>query len=164
MSGASRRVVLVAAVADNGVIGNGLDIPWTLPGEQRLFKELTWGHVLVMGRTTFESIGRVLPGRSTIVLTRDPGWSADGVLVADSLGAALEQAHELPGDVMVAGGAQVYAAAMARADEQVLTRVPLSPPGDVHYPPYEEADWLQTRRESFDGFERVWLARRVPQG
>ena len=85
-----QRVVLVAAVAENGVIGDGGDIPWHLPGEQRQFKELTLGHVLVMGRATYESIGRPLPGRTTIVLTRDPGWRADGVLVADSWRAALE--------------------------------------------------------------------------
>ena len=72
----SQRIVMVAAVARNGVIGNGPDIPWRIPGEQRLFKELTMGDVLVMGRTTYESIGRPLPGRTTIVLTRDPDWSA----------------------------------------------------------------------------------------
>ena len=164
MSATSRRVVLVAAVAENGVIGKGADIPWHLPGEQRLFKELTWGHVLVMGRTTYESIGRPLPGRTTVVLTRDPHWRADGVLVADSLGDAMEKTCGLAGDVMVVGGAQVYAEAMFSAVEQVLTRVPLSPDGDVHYPPYDAEEWVETRREPFDGFERVWLARRLPQG
>ena len=77
----SKRVVLVAAVARNRVIGAGPDIPWRIPGEQAEFKRLTMGHVLVMGRTTYESIGRPLPGRTTVVLTRDPSWSADGVLV-----------------------------------------------------------------------------------
>ena len=71
----TKRVILVAAVARNGVIGNGSDIPWKVPGEQRLFKELTMGDVLVMGRTTYESIGRPLPGRTTIVLTRAPDLS-----------------------------------------------------------------------------------------
>ena len=84
----SRRIVLVAAVARNGVIGNGPDIPWKVPGEQTAFKHLTMGHTLVMGRTTYESIGRPLPGRTTVVLTRDPSWSpgAEGVHVAHSLG------------------------------------------------------------------------------
>src|SRR5881628_1695179 len=99
---------MVAAVARNGVIGNGPDIPWHVPGEQRLFKELTMGHTLVMGRTTYESIGRPLPGRTTIVLTRDPAWSADGVLVAHDLGSAIDLAQATAGDVMVVGGAQVY--------------------------------------------------------
>ena len=75
-------MVLVAAVAENGVIGDGPDIPWRIPGEQAEFKRLTLGHTLLMGRTTYESIGRPLPGRTTIVLTRDDAWHADGVLVA----------------------------------------------------------------------------------
>jgi dihydrofolate reductase len=160
-----QRVVLVAAVARNGVIGNGPDIPWTLPGEQRLFKELTLGHVLLMGRTTYESIGRPLPGRTTIVLTRDPDWHADGVLVAHDLDAALALAAEQAGDVMVAGGGEVYAAALRIADEQVLTEVPLEPEGDAFYPAYDAAEWEETAREEHDGFSRVWLrARRTPRG
>ncbi len=130
MTPGGKRVVLVAAVADNGVIGDGPDIPWRVPGEQATFKELTLGHVLVMGRTTYESIGRPLPGRTTIVLTRDPAWTPghDEVRVAHSVEDALRLADSLPGDVMVAGGAAVYAAALAAADEQVLSRIPLSPP------------------------------------
>jgi dihydrofolate reductase len=157
--GARKRVVLVAAVADNGVIGNGPDIPWRVPGEQAEFKELTLGHVLVMGRTTYESIGRPLPGRTTIVLTRDPAWSAEGVLVARSLDEALTLAADLDGDVMVAGGAQVYAAAMPVADAQVLSRVHLEPVGDVLYPPVDPAQWRETRREPREGYDRVWLER-----
>ncbi|WP_203335707.1 dihydrofolate reductase [Nocardioides limicola] len=157
----SKRVVLVAAVAANAVIGRGPDIPWHLPGEQRLFKELTLGHVLVMGRATYESIGRPLPGRTTIVLTRDPLWRPghDGVLVAADFDRALALAEELPGDVMVVGGAQVYAAALPHADQQVLTEVPLTPEGDVHYPEFDRADWRQGRRERHDGFDRVWWER-----
>ena len=82
MTPGGKQVVLVAAVARNGVIGNGPDIPWKIPGEQAEFKALTLGHVLLMGRTTYESIGRPLPGRTTVVLTRDAGWSAPGVHVA----------------------------------------------------------------------------------
>ena len=149
------RIVLVAAVARNGVIGNGPDIPWRIPGEQAEFKRLTMGHVLLMGRTTYESIGRPLPGRTTVVLTRDPSWSADGVLVAHDLTAALELAQGLPGDVMVVGGAQVYAAALAIADEQVLSEVPLSPEGDASYPAFDRAAWTETAREQHEGYERV---------
>ena len=154
-----KRVVLVAAVADNGVIGNGPDIPWRVPGEQAEFKQLTLGHVLVMGRTTYESIGRPLPGRTTIVLTRDPSWSADGVLVAGSLDEALARAAHLDGDGMVAGGAPVYAAALPVADAQVISRVHLSPDGDVRYPAYDPSEWRETRREPRDGYDRVWLER-----
>lgn len=157
--GTPRRVVLVAAVARNGVIGNGPDIPWRVPGEQAVFKRLTMGHVLVMGRTTYESIGRPLPGRTTIVLTRDPGWTAEGVLVAHDLDAALALADDLPGDVMVAGGAQVYAAALSVATEQVLSEIPLEPEGDVHYPDFDRTAWVEVDREPHDGFEVVHLSR-----
>jgi dihydrofolate reductase len=160
-SRSGRRVVLVAAVARNGVIGDGPDIPWRLPGEQRLFKELTVGHTLVMGRTTYESIGRPLPGRTTIVLTRSPSWSADGVLVAHSVEEALDLADTLAPDaqVMVAGGGEVYAAALPHADEQVLSLVDLAPPGDAFYPSYDPGAWLETVRESHNGYERVFLVR-----
>jgi len=159
MTPGGKRVVLVAAVADNGVIGDGPDIPWRIPGEQAQFKELTTGHVLLMGRTTYESIGRPLPGRTTIVLTRTPGWTAPGVHVAASLEDALALADTLPGDVMVAGGGAVYAAALPIADAQVLSEVRQSPPGDTYYPAYDQGDWVQTRRETFDGYDRVWLER-----
>lgn len=160
----SKRVVLVAAVARNRVIGNGPDIPWRIPGEQAEFKRLTMGHTLVMGRTTYESIGRPLPGRTTIVLTRDPSWSADGVLVAASWEEALGLADGAPGDVMVVGGAQVYAAALPRADEQIISEVPLSPDGDVLYPAVDPAVWEVVGREPFDGYERVTWRRRERLG
>jgi dihydrofolate reductase len=155
----SKRVVLVAAVARNRVIGNGSEIPWHLPGEQAEFKRLTMGDVLVMGRTTYESIGRPLPGRTTIVLTRDRSWSADGVLVAHSLMDALAQAAALPGDVAVVGGAEVYAAALPLATEQVITEVPLEPEGDVLYPEFDRDQWVEVAREPGEGYERVFLVR-----
>ena len=114
MTPGGKRVVLVAAVAENGVIGNGTDIPWRVPGEQKHFKALTLGHVLLMGRTTYDTIGRPLPGRTTVVLTRDPAWSADGVLVAHDVDEALRIADGLEGDVMVAG-VIMECAARARA-------------------------------------------------
>ncbi|GAB3195202.1 dihydrofolate reductase [Nocardioides hungaricus] len=156
----SKRIVLVAAVARNGVIGAGPDIPWRIPGEQAEFKRLTMGHTLLMGRTTYDSIGRPLPGRTTIVLTRSPSWSADGVLVAHSLDEALELAADLPGDVMVVGGAQVYAAALPLATEQVISEVPLEPDGDACYPAYDATEWVETDREVFDGYDRVTRVRR----
>ncbi|HEY0950479.1 dihydrofolate reductase [Nocardioides sp.] len=162
MTPGGKRVVLVAAVARNGVIGDGPDIPWSLPGEQRLFKGLTWGHTLVMGRTTFDSIGRPLPGRTTIVLTRSPDWSADGVLVAHDLTEALALADTLEGEVMVAGGGQVYAAALAHADEQVISEVDLEPAGDAFYPAFDRAEWTETSREHHEGYDRVTYLRRPP--
>ena len=155
-----KRVILVAAVARNRVIGNGADIPWSLPGEQAEFKKLTLGHTLVMGRATYESIGRPLPGRTTIVLTRDRGWSADGVLVAHDLMQALARAATTEGEIVVAGGAQVYAEALPLASEQIITEVPLEPEGDAFYPAFDEREWVETDRERFDGFERAWYSRR----
>ncbi|WP_232677029.1 dihydrofolate reductase [Nocardioides sp. R-C-SC26] len=160
-----KRIIMVAAVAQNGVIGDGPDIPWSVSGEQRLFKEVTTGHVLVMGRTTYESIGRPLPGRTTIVLTRDRTWrpaevpGSDGVLVAHSFIDALARAATLEGEVIVAGGAQVYAEALPMATEQILSLIPLEPAGDVRYPEFRESEWVETDRERFEGFDRVWLER-----
>jgi dihydrofolate reductase len=158
------RVTLVAAVADNGVIGHEGGIPWRIPADFAHFKALTLGQVLVMGRATYDSIGRPLPGRTTVVLTRDPSWTAaEGVLVARDLDEALELAAGLPGEVFVAGGAGVYAQALERAHAQVLTEVHLSPEGDTHYPDFDRTRWIETRREPhLDAeipFEFVWLER-----
>ena len=157
------RLTLVSAVADNGVIGAAGDIPWRIPADFAHFKALTLGHVLVMGRSTYDSIGRPLPQRTTIVLTRDPDWSADGVLVAGSLDAALALADDLDEQVFVAGGARVYVDALGRADAQVLTEVHLSPAGDTFYPEFDRAEWSETLREQhLDAeipHEFVWLER-----
>jgi dihydrofolate reductase len=154
----AKRVVLIAAVADNGVIGVDGGIPWRIAEDFAHFKATTLGHTLVMGRSTYDSIGRPLPGRTTIVLTRSPTWTAEGVLVAASLEAALTLAEDLPGDVLVAGGAAVYAAAMAVADEQVLTEVHQSPAGDTHYPDFDRSEWAESSRDVRDGFDIVrWV-------
>jgi len=155
----TKRVVLVAAYADNGVIGNDGDIPWRIPEDFAHFKATTLGHTLVMGRATYDSIGRPLPGRTTIVVTRDPAWSADGVIVAHSIEDAFTLAADLPGDVMVAGGAQIYQLAMPYATHQVLTEVHLAPEGDTFYPDWDRAAWVETARERRDGYAWVWWER-----
>lgn len=154
-----KRVVMVAAVADNGVIGNRGEIPWHLPEDLRHFRRTTLGHTVVMGRTTYDGIGRPLPGRVNVVVTRQPGWTADGVLVAHSLASALELAAGLDGDVMVMGGGQVYAEALPLADAQVLTEVHASPEGDTFYPAFDRDAWKEVRREPHDGYDFVWLER-----
>jgi dihydrofolate reductase len=154
-----KRVVMVAAVADNGVIGLDGDIPWSLPEDLKHFRATTKGNTVVMGRRTYESIGHPLPYRSNVVVTRQPDWSADGVFVAHSVADAVAMAQDFDGDVMVIGGAQVYEAAMPLADTQVLTEVHLSPEGDTHYPEFDRAAWTETKRESRDGFDFVWLER-----
>jgi dihydrofolate reductase len=145
-------VTLIAAVARNGVIGNEGDIPWRIPGELAFFKATTLGHTLVMGRATYESIGRPLPGRTTIVLTRDPDWRADGVTTAASLEEALERAE---GEVFVAGGAAVYAAALPYADDQLLSEIDLEPDGDTFYPEFDRTEWAEVSRAPHEGFTVV---------
>jgi dihydrofolate reductase len=156
------EVVAIAAVARNGVIGNGPDIPWHIPGEQARFKRLTLGHVLVLGRRTHESIGRALPGRTTIVLTRDPGWSADGVLVAADVESALAQAAlvDPEGPVWVAGGGEVYRAAWSRTTALEVTEVDLEPEGDATFPVVDPATWVEVSREPHEGFAYVRHRRR----
>ncbi len=144
------------------MIGDRGTIPWRIPGEQAHFRAVTLGHSLLMGRATYDSIGRPLPGRTTIVLTRDPAWRAEGVLVAATLEEALGLADGLPGEAMVAGGAQVYAEALPMADAQVLTRVHLAPEGDTRYPAFDPGEWDQTRREAHGTHDIVWLTRRRP--
>lgn len=155
------RIVTVAAVADNGVIGRDGDIPWRIPEDMKHFRAVTSGHTVVMGRLTYESIGRPLPHRTNIVVTRTPGWSTDGVTVVGSVEEALAKARAGgEGDVMVIGGAQLYAAVMGLADVQVITEVHQSPEGDTFYPVFDRAEWLETRREKHEGYDFVWLERR----
>lgn len=156
---------MVAAVAENGVIGADADIPWKISEDFAHFKATTTGHVLIMGRTTHEGIGRPLPGRTTIVLTRDTDWTADGVRVAHSITAALELADEILADqpadrqVMIGGGAAVYDAALPYADEQILSEIPMSPEGDTHYPEFSRKRWREVRRDPRAGFTIVWWER-----
>jgi dihydrofolate reductase len=168
MTPGGRRVVLVAAVADNGVIGVDGGMPWHLPADFAHFRQVTAGHTLVMGRATYDSIGRPLPGRPNVVVTRNPDWSAAGVRVAHSLTAALALADEYDGDVAVIGGSAVYAAALPVADAQVLTEVHLSPDGDTTYPVFDRTAWREVRRVAGPvgepALEWVWLERGQPIG
>ncbi|GGL26755.1 dihydrofolate reductase [Phycicoccus endophyticus] len=153
------RVSLIAAVARNGVIGSGSSLPWHLPEDFAFFKRTTMGHPLVMGRRTFDSIGRALPGRRTIVITRQPHWSHAEVETTHSLAEALSLAG--PADeVFVAGGGEVYAAAMPYAHRLLLTEVDLEPAGDVHFPPVDPSTWRESAREPREHFAWVTYERR----
>jgi dihydrofolate reductase len=148
------RISLIAAVAHNGVIGKDGDLPWHLPEELAHFKATTLGHPLVMGRRTFESIGRALPGRRTIVVTRDPQWQHPGVETAHSFAEAVSLAG--PADeVFVAGGAQIYAEAMPFAHRMVITEVNAEPEGDTYFPAWPRAAWAEESREDHEGWSRV---------
>ena len=157
-------VTILAAVARNGVIGVGGDLPWHLPDELRLFKRTTLGHVLVMGRRTYESIGRPLPGRATVVLTRRADWSPGSreVVVAHDLEEALERGRALGDEVFVVGGGEVYAAALEHADRLALTLVELEPEGDTRFPEVDWSGWREISREPADGWMHVTYERVAP--
>lgn len=149
MSG-RRSIVLVAARARNGVIGADGAMPWHLPGDLRRFKAMTVGKPVVMGRKTFESIGRPLPGRHNIVLTRDAGWRAQGVSVAANMAEALAASGMDPrtfGEIMVIGGGAVYAQALPLADRVELTEIDLAPEGDTFFPDLSGDVWCEVARE-----------------
>lgn len=160
MTPGGRVVTMVAAVAENGVIGLDGDIPWHLPEDFAHFKQTTTGHVLILGRTTHEGIGRPLPNRTTIVLTRDPDWQAEGVHTAPNLPDGLRLADALLSDsperqVMIGGGAAVYDAALPYADVQIISEVHASPAGDTHYPAFDRTRWREVARDRRDGFDIV---------
>ncbi len=155
-----RRIVAVAAYADNRVIGDHGRIPWHIPDDFAHFKAETLGHTLVMGRLTFDSIGRPLPGRRTIVVTRNPDWSHDGVDVAHSLTTRSRSPPTSAGDTVIAGGTQIYEQAMPLLTHQVLTEVHLTPDGDAHYPAFPLDEWRETRRVSRPDLDWVWWERR----
>lgn len=156
-------VTLVVAVGENGVIGRDGQMPWPRTGDQVQFKELTWGHPIVMGRTTYESIGRPLPGRTSIVLTRDPSWqAAPEVRVVHDVDAALDTARELDDEVFVIGGAQVYEELRSRrlADRMVVTHVALAPDGDAFFGAIDPDEWRESSREAFSGYDIAVYDRR----
>jgi dihydrofolate reductase len=144
-------IILIAAVGQNGVIGRDNDLPWRIREDLQRFKQLTLGHTLVMGRKTYDSIGRPLPGRRTVVVTRQSGWSADGVAVANSL----DEALAYDGTLYVAGGGDIYRQALPHAHALELTEVDQSPEGDVTFPALAPADWTETTRDPHDGFSFV---------
>jgi dihydrofolate reductase len=149
------RVSLVAAVADNGVIGRDGGLPWHLPEDLARFRRLTMGHHLLVGRRTFESIGRALPGRRMVVVSSGSGALPAGVERAASLAAALARAAAAGDDeAFVAGGAALYAAALPQADRLYLTRVHGEPAGDVRFPPFAAAEWREVERDERPADER----------
>ncbi len=142
---------MVAAVARNGVIGANNGLPWRLSSDLKRFKALTWGKPLVMGRKTYLTIPRALPGRETIVLTRDPDFAPVGVRIAHELKAALDLAAQRAcamgaEEIVVAGGAEIYAQTMARASRLHITEVELDAGGDARFPPIDPGQWREVRR------------------
>ncbi|MGA8709572.1 MAG: dihydrofolate reductase [Steroidobacteraceae bacterium] len=139
------RIALVVAIADNGVIGRAGGLPWHLPDDLKFFKSVTMGKPLLMGRRTFESIGRPLPGRLNLVVTRGGAVFPSGVEAVPSVEAALARAAGAA-EICVIGGATLYAQMLAQAQLLYLTRVHAAVAGDVHFPPWSTSDWREARR------------------
>jgi len=147
------RLVAVVAMAENGIIGVDNRLPWRLPADLQRFKSITMGRPILMGRRTFESLGRPLPGRRNIVLTRDRSWSAVGAVVVHSLDEALDAAGEAP-ELMVIGGAAIYALCWPGVDRVEMTLVHASPEGDTRLAGFDWRDWRELARERHAADER----------
>ncbi|MGI9273384.1 MAG: dihydrofolate reductase [Endozoicomonas sp.] len=148
----SIKVAMIAAVAENNAIGINNKMPWYLPGDLRYFKAVTMGKPIIMGRKTFDSLRKPLPGRTNIVITRDQSWHHEGVKVVHSLDEALSLAEDIAlingnEEIMVIGGEQIYRQALPGADRLYLTRVYQSFEGDAFFPEINESDWVETARE-----------------
>ncbi len=157
------RIVAIAAVAENGVIGSGEEMLWHLPADFARFKQVTTGNTLIFGRRTHEQIGRQLPDRRLIVVTRDPDWAEAGVEVAHSIEEALQLAAQTPDRVCyVGGGSQIYEAAWPYLTELDITLVHQSPDGAARFPLISPREWTEISRESHEGFDFVQF-RPTPQ-
>jgi dihydrofolate reductase len=139
-------ITIVAAMGRNGAIGTDGALPWHLPRELRHFKETTMGKPIVMGRRTWQSIGRALPGRQNLVITRDPSFRADGCDVVHSLTEAIARSGGT--EVMIIGGGQLYREALPYADRMILTRVDCEPAADTWFPDWDAAQWRETEIRS----------------
>ena len=140
------RLSIIAAVSANQVIGDHNSLPWKLPADLKRFQKLTMGHHLLMGRKTFESIGFVLPGRTTVVITHQPDYHPEGVLVAHSLEAALRLVDN-DSELFIAGGAEIYRQMLTLADRLYLTYIHEEFEGDARFPHFDESDWEPISRE-----------------
>jgi dihydrofolate reductase len=143
----------IVAMASNRVIGNRGAIPWKIPGEQKMFKEITIGHTVIMGRKTYESIGRPLPGRTNIVITRQADYPADGCIVVHDLDSALQSCPPDENEVFICGGGQLYQESLPLTDRIYLTLLPREVSGDTYFPEISETDFEVTKSEFIDGIE-----------
>lgn len=133
-------VSIIVAMAENGVIGRDMDLPWHISADLKRFKALTMGHHIVMGRKTFESIGRLLPGRTTVIVTRQPDYQVDGAVIVNSLGAAQAAATD-DSELFIIGGGQIYEIALPLADRLHVTRVHTEVDGDTSFPAIDWDQW-----------------------
>jgi dihydrofolate reductase len=146
-------VSAIVAMASNRVIGDRGSIPWKIPGEQKRFKEITLGHSVIMGRKTYESIGRPLPGRTNIVITRQSDYHADGCIIVHDLDHAFQFCPAEETEAFVCGGGQLYVEAMPVTDRIYLTVLPRAVAGDTYFPEISEAEFRMAHSEFIDGVE-----------
>ncbi len=155
---------VIAAMAQNRVIGIDNTLPWRLPADLQHFKALTMGHHIVMGRKTYESIGKPLPGRTTVIVTRDAGYRVEGCLTATSIAAAIAACGKDP-EIFFVGGAELYAQVLSLADRLYLTEIQADYDGDAHFPEFDRDAWQETARQEHTspdglGYHFVTYARR----
>jgi len=146
-------ISIIVAMAENRVIGSGNALPWHLPADLKHFKAMTMGKPIIMGRKTWESLPGKLPGRTHIIISTNPGYAAEGCEVVHSLDAALEIAGAVP-EVMIVGGAMLYAQALSLADRLYLTLVETQVEGDAWFPEYDPAQWREIARQRHSQDER----------
>lgn len=146
------KVSLIAAVAENGVIGKDNWMPWHIKSEFQYFKNTTMGRPIVMGRKSFEALGKPLPGRQNIVVTRDKNYKAAGVIVTHSVEEGIDIARGIAekdgvDELFIGGGSEIYRLSLPDADRLYLTEIHLKPDGDTYFPPFDRGDWKEVKRE-----------------
>lgn len=160
------KIAMIAGVAENGVIGSAQTIPWRIPSDFGFFKRTTMGKPMIMGRKQYETVGKPLPGRTNIVVTRQPGYQPEGVLVFSTIEAALEKARAIAeadgvDEIMIIGGGDIYAQLMNRADRLYISHIALNPEGDVLFPAILPEQWTVVDRPEIEPSPKDEAAYRV---
>jgi dihydrofolate reductase len=164
------KITLIAAMTSNRVIGINNKMPWHLPADLKRFRKITMGSPILMGRKTFESIGKPLPGRTNIIISRNPDYRQDGCLVFNDIQAAIHAGCRLAGEVFVIGGSDLYQAILPMASTLYLTEIKKNFPGDTFFPEIDPEDWTEQEREDirddpaagFDYSFLKWVRRGKP--
>ena len=148
-------ISFVVAAATNNAIGKEGKLPWHLPNDMKHFKNVTWGMPILMGRKTFESLGRVLPGRKNIVITRQPGWKTEGAISVRNIDDALFVARETDAkEIMVIGGGEIYKTLFERARRIYMTRVEAEPEADTFFPSFKPEEWHLMSQQDYEADEK----------
>jgi len=148
-------ITLLVAAAENNAIGKNNQLLWHLPNDMKFFKNTTWGMAVIMGRKTYESVNKPLPGRFNIVITRQADWKAEGVMVAADLNTALQKAKETNcNEIFVIGGGEIYKQSMEMADKIYITRVHATLDGDTFFPEIDESKWELIKNQDFTADEK----------